>query len=189
MAFLDELPWLDTPKSGFLRAFEGFWNTWGRHRKNPMVVVCGSANSWVQDRLLNNRGGLYERVTHEIKLPPFTLSECEEFYEDRRIAMSRYDIAQSYMVFGGIPYYIGYLEPGVSLAQNVDAAFFAKNAKLRGEFDRLFDSVFVNPEAAKSIVRLLYARNAGFTRREISEKTWGAGRRSPFPQPQRPHRQ
>lgn len=170
VVFLDELPWLDTPKSGFLRAFEGFWNTWGCHRKNLMVIVCGSANSWVQDRLLNNRGGLYGRVTYEIKLSPFTLRECEEFYEDRRVAMSRYDVAQSYMVFGGIPYYMGYLEPGMSLAQNIDAAFFAKDAKLRGEFDRLFDSVFVNPDAVKSIVRLLNARNAGFTRREIVEK-------------------
>ncbi|MBQ9042724.1 MAG: hypothetical protein IJ111_07910 [Eggerthellaceae bacterium] len=170
VVFLDELPWLDTPKSGFLRAFEGFWNTWGCHRKNLMVIVCGSANSWVQDRLLNNRGGLYGRVTYEIKLSPFTLRECEEFYEDRHVAMSRYDVAQSYMVFGGIPYYMGYLEPGKSLAQNIDAAFFVKGAKLRGEFDRLFDSVFVNPDAVKSIVRLLYTRNAGFTRREIVEK-------------------
>lgn len=170
VVFLDELPWLDTPKSGFLRAFEGFWNTWGCHRKNLMVVVCGSANSWVQDRLLNNHGGLYGRVTYEIKLSPFTLRECEEFCEDRNVVLSRYDIAQSYMVFGGIPYYMGYLEPGMSLAQNIDAAFFGKGAKLRGEFDRLFDSVFVNPDAVKSIVRLLYAKNAGFTRKEIAEK-------------------
>ena len=170
VVFLDELPWLDTPKSGFLRAFEGFWNTWGCHRKNLMVIVCGSANSWVQDRLLNNHGGLYGRVTYEVKLSPFTLRECEEFYADRRVSLSRYDIAQSYMVFGGIPYYMGYLEPDMSLAQNIDATFFGKNAKLRNEFDRLFDSVFVNPEAVKSIVRLLYTRNAGFTRREISDK-------------------
>ena len=168
--FLDELPWLDTPRSGFLQAFEGFWNTWGCHRKNLMVIVCGSANSWVQDRLLNNHGGLYGRVTYEIKLSPFTLHECEEFYEERGVAMSRYDITQSYMVFGGVPYYMGYLEPGLSLAQNIDKSFFAKDAKLRGEFDRLFDSVFVNPDAVKSIAKLLYTRNAGFTRKEIAQK-------------------
>lgn len=170
LVFLDELPWLDTARSGFIRAFEGFWNTWGCHRKNLMVIVCGSANSWIQDKLINNHGGLYNRVTREMKLSPFTLSECEEFYECSHVRLSRYDIVQSYMIFGGIPYYMGYVNGEWSLAQNIDRIFFARNAALRDEYDRLFASVFVNPEAVKSIVQLLYTRNAGFTRREITEK-------------------
>ncbi len=170
LVFLDELPWLDTARSGFIRAFEGFWNTWGCHRKNLMVIVCGSANSWIQDKLINNHGGLYNRVTYEMKLSPFTLSECEEFYESSHVRLSRYDIVQSYMIFGGIPYYMGYVNGELSLAQNIDHLFFARNAALRDEYDRLFASVFVNPGALKSIVQLLYTRNAGFTRREITEK-------------------
>lgn len=170
LVFLDELPWLDSPRSGFLRAFEGFWNTWGCHRKNLMVIVCGSANSWVLDKLINNHGGLYGRVTYEIKLAPFTLHECEEFYRDRQVQFSRYDITQSYMIFGGIPYYLGYIDKGESLAQNVDRLFFSRNGVLRNEFDRLFESVFTNPEAIKAIVRLLYVKNSGFTRKEIIEK-------------------
>ena len=168
VVFLDELPWLDTPRSGFMRAFEGFWNTWGCHRRNLMVIICGSANSWMLDKLINSRGGLYNRVTYEIKLAPFTLRECEEFYKSRGVRLSRYDIVQSYMVFGGIPYYMGYVEPGLSLAQNVDNVFFGRDAILKGEFDRLFDSIFVNPDAEKAIVRLLHTRNAGFTRKDIS---------------------
>ncbi|MBQ5760026.1 MAG: ATP-binding protein [Schwartzia sp.] len=167
VVFLDELPWLDTPKSGFIRAFEAFWNTWGCHRKNLMVIVCGSANSWIQDKLLNNHGGLYNRVTYEIKLAPFKLNECEALYKRNQVNMSRYDIAQSYMIFGGIPYYMGYVNPEMSFAQNVDNLFFKRNAVLREEYDRLFASVFVAPEAVKSIVQLLYTRNAGYTRREI----------------------
>lgn len=170
VVFLDELPWLDTPKSGFIRAFEAFWNTWGCHRKNLMVIVCGSANSWIQDKLINNHGGLYNRVTYEIKLSPFNLSECEEFYKSKAVKLSRYDITQSYMIFGGIPYYMGYVDGEMSLAQNVDRLFFKKNGILRDEYDRLFASVFVNPEAVKSIVHLLYQRNSGYTRREITEK-------------------
>lgn len=170
LVFLDELPWLDSPRSGFLQAFEGFWNTWGCHRKNLMVVVCGSANSWVLDKLINNHGGLYGRVTHEIKLSAFTLGECEEFYRSKHVPFSRYDITQSYMVFGGIPYYLGYMDKDLSLAQNIDKLFFSRSGVLRNEYDRLFESVFTNPTAIKAIVRLLYTRNAGFTRREISEK-------------------
>lgn len=170
LVFLDELPWLDSPRSGFLRAFEGFWNTWGCHRKNLMVIVCGSANSWVLDKLINNHGGLYGRVTYEIKLSAFTLHECEEFYRSRNVQFSRYDIAQSYMIFGGIPYYLGYMDKELSLAQNVDKLFFSRNGALRNEYDRLFDSVFTNPDAIKAIVRLLYTKNAGFTRKEITER-------------------
>ena len=170
VVFLDELPWLDTPRSGFLRAFEGFWNTWGCHRKNLMVIVCGSANSWVLDKLINNHGGLYGRVTYEIKLAPFTLRECEVFYRAAGVRFSRYDITQSYMIFGGIPYYLGYVDRELSLAQNVDRLLFSRTGALSNEFDRLFDSAFTSPEAIKAIVRLLYTRNAGFTRAEIAEK-------------------
>lgn len=170
VVFLDELPWLDTPKSGFIRAFEAFWNTWGCHRKNLMVIVCGSANSWIQDKLINNHGGLYNRVTYEMKLAPFNLNECEQLYKEYNVNMSRYDIVQSYMIFGGIPFYLGYVNPKMSLAQNVDNLFFSKNAVLRDEYNKLFSSVFTNPDAVKNIVRLLYTRNAGYTRKEIVEK-------------------
>lgn len=170
VVFLDELPWLDTPKSGFMGAFEAFWNTWACHRKNLMVIVCGSANSWIQDKLINNHGGLYNRVTYEIKLSPFTLGECEELFQSNNVSFSRYDIVQSYMICGGIPYYLKYMNGGRSLAQNIDNLFFRKNAVLREEFHRLFASLFVNPEAVKAIVRLLHTRNAGYTRKEITAK-------------------
>ena len=169
LVFLDELPWLDTPRSGFMTAFEGFWNTWGCHRDNLMVVVCGSANSWILDNLINNHGGLYNRVTYEIKLAPFTLNECEQFYASKDIKLSRYDIAQSYMILGGVPYYMGYFQSGMSLAQNIDNMLFSKQGKLRDEYNRLFASVFSNPEVMKKIVGLLYTRNGGYTRKEISE--------------------
>lgn len=170
VVFLDELPWLDTPRSGFIRAFEGFWNTWACHRRNIMVIICGSANSWMMDELINNHGGLYGRVTYEIKLSPFTLAECELFYKNRNIPFSRYDIVQSYMILGGIPYYMGYINEELSFAQNVDYIFFREGAKLKHEYDRLFDSVFKRPEAIKTIVELLYTKNMGYTRAEIANK-------------------
>ena len=95
VVFLDELPWMDTPRSGFVTAFEGFWNTWACHRQNMMLVVCGSANSWMLDNLVNNHGGLYGRTTYEIKLAPFTLHECEEYFRENGFKISRYDIVQS----------------------------------------------------------------------------------------------
>lgn len=171
VVFFDELPWMDTPRSGFITALEAFWNGWGCYRKNLMLVVCGSAISWMRNKLINGHGGLYNRVTYEIKLSPFTLKECEEYYQENSIYFSRYDIVQSYMIFGGIPFYLGYIEGDYSLSQNVDNLFFKNNARLKDEYNRLFNSIFSNPESVKKIVELLYTNHTGYTRKEIVEKT------------------
>lgn len=167
LVFIDELPWLDTPKSGFIAAFEAFWNNWGCARKNLMLIVCGSATSWMSDKLINNHGGLYDRITYEIKLEPFTLKECEEYFQEKNIKFSRYDIVSAYMACGGIPYYLGYFYGGNSLAQNIDRLFFEKNAPLHNEFDRLFNSVFANSGFMKSLVRAIGKKGIGLTRDEI----------------------
>ena len=169
LIFIDELPWLDTPKSGFITAFEGFWNTWACARKNLMLVVCGSATSWMTDKLINNHGGLYNRLTCELKLSPFSLRECEEYFKSENIKLSRYDIVQSYMITGGIPYYLSYYQSGFSLAQNVDALFFRKNAPLHDEFNRLFSAIFTNPEMMVAIIRTIGAKHYGCTRSELAE--------------------
>jgi len=171
VVFLDELPWMDTPRSGFITGLESFWNGWGCHRHNFMLVVCGSATSWMLDNLINNYGGLYGRLTCEMKLSPFTLKECEDFFENKDIKLSRYDIVQGYMALGGIPYYLDYFQRGLSLPQNIDNLFFVKGAKLYDEYDRLFASVFSRPEEMKRIVKFLSTRRSGFTREEIAKKT------------------
>lgn len=171
VVFIDELPWMDSKGSDFIKAFEGFWNSFGCAENNLMMIICGSATSWMENNLINNHGGLYGRVTYEIKLAPFTLSECEEFFKSRDINLSRYEITLSYMIFGGVPYYLNYIDGQYSLSQNIDNLFFRKNAKLKLEFDRLFRSIFTYSEKAKDIVKLLYTNRLGFTRKEISKAT------------------
>lgn len=168
VVFLDELPWMDTHGSGFITAFEGFWNSWACSRDNLLVIICGSATSWIYDKLINNYGGLYGRVTYQMKLKPFILKECEQLFESKHIKMSRYDITQAYMMTGGIPYYLNYFEPGLSLAQNINELFFADNCKLFDEYNRLFSSIFNNPNSIKEIIKFLSKRSIGYTRKEIS---------------------
>ncbi len=175
VVFLDELPWLDTPKSGFITAFEGFWNNWGCHNDNLLLIVCGSSTSWVMDKLINNHGGLYDRVTYEIKMSPFTLAECEEYLKERKVKLSRYDIVCAYMIVGGIPYYLRYFKRGYSLSQNIDHLFFSQTKKLRDEFSRMFHSIFAKPKMMMDIVKALSERNSGLTRAEITEKTHYSG--------------
>lgn len=171
VVFIDELPWMDTPRSGFLPAFESFWNGWCSGRDNLMLVVCGSATSWILSNLSRSKGGLYGRLTHEIKLSPFVLGECEQYFEHEGIELSRYDILQAYMVFGGIPYYLNYFRKGYSFEKNTDMMLFGSKPKLQDEFNRLFRAIFTNAEDCKKIIRLLATRNYGFTREEIATAT------------------
>lgn len=171
VVFIDEMPWMDTPRSGFISAFEHFWNGWGAGQDNLMMIVCGSATSWIEDNLINGYGGLYDRTSAEIRLLPFTLKETEQMLLSQGVTLSRYDIAQAYMAVGGIPYYLSYFQPGKSLAQIIDNLFFERKAKLQNEFERLFNSIFTSPDRFKTIVRLLAKRHIGYSRDEISELT------------------
>ena len=171
VVFIDELPWMDVKGSGFVTALEHFWNNWASAQNDIMLIVCGSATSWMNDNLLNNYGGLYGRITAEFKLAPFSLKECEAYYQSRGIVMNRYDQVQCYMAVGGIPYYMSLLKSGLSLSQNLDNLFFGHNGRLRLEFDRLFNSLFSSPEPYVKVVKLLSGKREGYTRLEISERT------------------
>ena len=171
VVFFDELPWMDTPRSRFLQAFENFWNGWCNGRDNIMLIVCGSATSWMLSNLSRNRGGLYGRLTAEIKVYPFSLKECEDYFEHENIEISRYDIVQAYMVFGGIPYYLSYFRKGFSFERNTDMILYGSKPRLKDEFNRLFNAIFTNSEDCKKIIRLLATRNYGYTREEIATAT------------------
>lgn len=176
VVFLDELPWMDTPRSGFITAFEHFWNGWGAGQENMMLIVCGSATSWIQDNLINSYGGLYDRVNAEIQLSPFTLRETEEMLRMQGVTLSRYDVLQLYMAVGGIPMYLSYVEPGLSLAQIIDKLYFARKAKLKNEFTRLFNSIFRSPDKYIATIRMLAKLHKGYSRDDISKKIQTTGK-------------
>lgn len=170
VVFIDEMPWLDTPRAGFVSAFEHFWNDYGAGKHNLLLIVCGSATTWMLDKLIHNKGGLYGRTTKEMHIHPFTLSECEEYYKKGGIMMDRYDILQSYMILGGVAYYMSYIEKGKSLAQNIDQMLFSQGGKLEDEFDNLFTSLFGDNEKYRKIVEILSKNRGGATREQIAEK-------------------
>jgi hypothetical protein len=132
-----------------------------------LLIVCGSATSWIVKKLFRNTGGLYNRVTKQMHIRPFTLHECEQLFRERDIAINRYEIAESYMVFGGNPYYLDYFEKGLSFAQNVDQLCFSENAPLKYEFDRLYGTLFDDPRGHIEIVRALAQKKSGLTRAEL----------------------
>ena len=165
--FIDEFPWLATPKSRFLMAFAHFWNQYASRRNDMIVVICGPAASYMVKNILNNKGGLHNRITSSIRLLPFNLNETKLFLNNRGLRYSNYDIIQIYMAIGGIPHYLDKLKKGKSVAQNIDKLCFSKDGFLREEFKRLFVSLFDNSEKHLSIIKTLAKCKKGITRQQL----------------------
>ncbi|MBO7143488.1 MAG: ATP-binding protein [Salinivirgaceae bacterium] len=167
LIFIDEMPWLDTPKSDFLAAFEWFWNGWAAQQNNIMMIVCGSTTTWITKKLLKSKGGFFNRVTLRMLLKPFTLRETELYLKSKGVEFSRRDIAECYMVMGGIPFYLKQISPTISFNNNIDQMFFGTTPLLAGEFNALYSTLFKNPEPYMKIVEALSKKNLGLTRNEI----------------------
>lgn len=168
--FLDELPWLSTARSGFISALGFFWNS-RASKQNIVVIICGSAASWMIKKIINNRGGLHNRITRLLYMYPFSLAETESYCQAKQIKLNRFQLLQLYMTMGGIPMYLDLLKPGLSAVQNIQEICFSETGYLRNEFDRLFASLFDNFEKHVSIVRTLGSKRKGLTRQEIIDQT------------------
>jgi uncharacterized protein len=169
--FLDELPWFSTHKSGFITALGWFWNSWATRRNDVVLVICGSAASWMIQKIVNDTGGLHNRITKRIFLMPFDLQETEMYLKSRNINLERYHILQLYMAFGGIPHYLKEVKSGKTAAQNIEAICLHPSGLLFREFDRLYPALFEFSENHIAIIRALASVNSGLNRREIMELT------------------
>lgn len=169
--FLDELPWMDSPNSKFVAAFEHFWNGWASAREDVLLIVCGSATSWIINKIFRNKGGLYNRVTYRLKIKQFSLAECEEYAKAYGLPQNRNMILEGYMVMGGIPYYWSKLDPAKSMARNINDLFLKENGVLRDEFNFIYASIFNRPEKYLKVVEALAGKKSGLTREEIIKKS------------------
>ena len=171
VVFIDEFPWLDTRRSGFLPAFSDFWNSYATKRKDLVVVICGSAASYMVTEVIKSKGGLHNRLTRRIRLAPFNLRDTEQLLKRNRVRLTRYDIVQLYMALGGVPYYLQLVKPGESVAQAIDRLCFEPNGFLREEFGQVFASLFDRSENHTAIVRALAGVRRGLTRNEVLRRS------------------
>ena len=167
VVFLDELPWMDAPRSGFLSELESFWNGWASARKDIVFVVCGSSTSWMVKKIIKNKGGLHNRLSHRISLKPFPLGLCEQLAQSRGLVFSRKQLLEAYMVFGGVPYYWSLLQKGASVTQKIDRLIFSPDGELNDEFEMLYASLFKKPEPYIRVIELLARKKMGMTRMEL----------------------
>ncbi len=169
--FIDEFPWLDGRRSRFLPAFSNFWNAFASKRKDLLVVICGSAASYMIQKIIKDRGGLHNRITRHVQLDPFTLAETEDLLRNNRVKLTRYDVLRLYMALGGVPYYLQMVQRGESTAQAIDRLCFRKNGALRTEFGNVFASLFEYSDNHERIVRALAQVRKGMTRNQLAKKS------------------
>lgn len=169
--FLDEIAWFETPKSGFLSALDNFWNQFCSKRNDIILVICGSAASWIINKVINNKGGLHNRITCQVQLMPFTLRETKQFLELSKVKLTLKDIVTLYMSVGGVPFYLKDIQPGQSVAQILDKLYFQPQATLKNEFDNLYSALFNNSEIHIAIIKALASKNKGLTRSELLKIT------------------
>ena len=169
--FLDEIPWFETPRSGFLAALDNFWNQYCTKRTDIILVICGSAASWIIDKVINNKGGLHNRITNKILLMPFTLAETKTFLEIKNVKLTLKDIVQIYMCVGGVPFYLKDIKAGDGVPQILDQFFYNKQAILKNEFQNLYAALFKNNTFHEKVVEALATKNKGLTRNEIIDAT------------------
>lgn len=166
--FIDEFPWVDSHKSGFLDAFENFWNDYCTTRNDLVVVVCGSAASYMVKKIIGNSKGLSKRITQTIQLKPFTLSETRAFFRFKGIPMDEYELLKIYMTLGGIAEYLEHVKPGESAVVTIERLCFQEGAYLENEYDQVFQSLFEDHSYHQKIMDVLSnKRKEGVTREEL----------------------
>lgn len=169
--FIDELPWVATPRSGFIQMLAHFWNDYLSKETHFILVICGSATSWISKKIINDPGGLHNRVTEIIHLFPFTLSETNAFLKSKGLRYAYQEIAKIYMTLGGIPFYLESLRKGESFAAAIERICFSPTGILRNEYHNLYQALFSNAEIHQAIVAVLAAFPNGATHSEILKKT------------------
>ena len=166
--FIDELPALDAENSRVAGAVSYFWNEWASLHDNVTLIICGSATSWMIANVVDSKGGLHNRLTAELPIHPFTLNEVARYLEAHHFQWNQTMVLQTYMVFGGIPYYLSLLDSSQSLVQNIDRLFFGRDTALRREFRRLFNTLYKSPDRHIAIVKALSKSRHGMTRSQIA---------------------
>lgn len=167
----DELPWMATRKSDIKNQIDYFWNNKWSGQRHIIFIACGSSASWLIKNILYDKGGLHNRTTIEIQLAPFNLLETKQFLASKKVLLSDENILSLYMAVGGIPYYLGYSEPGQTAQQIIQSLFFDENAPLEKEFRKLFDSLFTKAEPYKELIEVISKKKSGLTEAEIGTLT------------------
>lgn len=132
-----------------------------------ILILCGSAASWMLDNVIHDRGGLHNRITRRILLRPFNLRDTQKYVNTNKLNKSTKQILDMYMVLGGIPLYLQQIKRGLSAAQNIEQICFNENGLLFDEFEKLYRSLFTHHEEYIQIVKAIALRHYGISIKDL----------------------
>ena len=121
MLIIDEFPYMCKSNPGIPSILQTLWDEVLKD-ENVMIVLCGSAMSFIEKDLLSEKNPLYGRATGIYKMKEMGFYDAVKFFPD----FSDQDKILAYSVLGGIPHYLNQFDPEISLADNIKKKYFDK---------------------------------------------------------------
>lgn len=129
---IDEFPYMCRGNPGIPSILQNLWDGILKD-SNAMIILCGSAMSFIEKEVLAEKNPLYGRATGIYKMNEMGFYDAAKFFPD----YSDRDKVLAYAVLGGIPHYLRQFNPAVSLADNIRENILSKGCPLYSEVDFL----------------------------------------------------
>lgn len=132
LLIIDEFPYLVKSDPSLPSMLQNLWDATLKS-KNLMIVLCGSAMSYIENELLAEKNPLYGRATGILKMNPMDYRTAAEFFP----AFSPQDQVLAFSILGGIPHYLAQFDDHLSVADNIKRHALAKGCALYSEVEFL----------------------------------------------------
>ena len=160
VVLLDEISWMGKYDPMFPSELKYAYDNRFHDHEKLLVVVCGSVSSWINKNILANTG-FVGRVSMDVIVPELTLSECVNFWSERKGRVTAAEITDVLSVTGGVPRYLEEVKPELSADENIKRMCFRPNGYLFRDFNDIFTTVFSSRSPLKrSVLSRLAAGSA-----------------------------
>lgn len=164
LLIIDEFPYMCKGNKSIPSILQNLWDTELRDA-NVMIVLCGSAMSFIEKELLAEKNPLYGRATGIYKMKEMGFYDAAKFFPD----YSECDKVIAYSVLGGIPHYLRQWNPKLSVEENIKRNVLTKGCILYSEVDFLLHQELRETPIYNSIIEAVALGNT--TLNNISQKS------------------
>ena len=132
LLIIDEFPYMCKGNESIPSILQTLWDECLKD-ENVMLVLCGSAMSFIEKELLSEKNPLYGRATGIYKMDAMGFYDAAQFFP----TYSHRDQIMAYAVLGGIPHYLRQFDPAISLEENIKQNILTKGCVLYSEVEFL----------------------------------------------------
>ena len=164
LLIVDEFPYMCKGNKSIPSILQNLWDAELKDR-NVMIVLCGSAMSFIEKELLAEKNPLYGRATGIYKMTEMKFYDAVKFFPD----YSDRDKILAYSILGGIPHYLRQFRPELSVAENIRKNILTKGCVLYSEVDFLLHQELRETPIYNSIIEAVALGNTKLN--DISQKS------------------